>query len=304
MEERTATVVLLNPTAGKGRARAAFPRIREYLGEHHRDAELFLTEAEGDATRLLAELPLPPGSRVVAVGGDGTVHEVALALFEREDVALGVVPMGSGNDVAAQLGAPRDPLAALELALTGAPRAWDMGVVGPHSFLNTVGFALSAETCHWSQRTGRLTGLARYGTAVARAWWHHRPLRLHVDGLREPGEHEVNLMEIGIGDRSGGGFRLTRDAVVDDGLLDVCLVRGLPRWKIPLLAPRALVGRHTGHPSVLYEQATSLRLTLETDTRIHVDGEVRQLARGQHSVRVRPKALRLVAAPTGGRTTS
>lgn len=296
------TVVIVNPAAGKGRGRAEFSRIRDFLGEHHPQAEIFLTEGPGHAARLLQGLPLPPGTMVIAVGGDGTVHEVGTALFEREGVRLGVVPLGSGNDIAAQLYCPEDPLECLSRLFEGEVIPWDMGTIGPHPFLNSVGFALSAETCYWSHRTGRLVGFARYGLAAARAWWTHDPLHVRVDGMRGAGECVVTLIEIGVGDRSGGGFRLTANAVVDDGLLDVCLVKALPRWQIPFLVPKALRGRHLDHPSVVYEQLASFRMGFDADQRIHVDGEVRDLPRGEHSVRVRPRALHLVSCRPAAQT--
>ena len=290
-------VVLLNPAAGKGAVRTRLVPLRERIARLWTDAEIFLTTGPGHAARVLADLPLAPGSTVIGIGGDGTVHELGVALYEREGVALGVVPLGSGNDVAAQLGMPRDPLQALETIRRGVALPWDIGIVGPHPFLNSVGFALSAETCYWSHRTGPLVGLARYGLATARAWWHHRPLRLTIDGTAVAGERSVTMIEIGVGDRSGGGFRITGRAVPDDGLLDVCVVGPLGRWQIPFLAPRARRGRHFDHPSVNYEQLAGFRLRLEKDTPIHVDGEMRELPRGEHSVRVRPRALRLIVAP-------
>lgn len=290
-------LVFANPTAGKGAVRARLVALRERVARLWSDAEVFYTAGPGYAGRVLAQMPLAPGSTVIAVGGDGTVHEIGVALYEREGVALGVVPLGSGNDIATQLGMPRDPLAALQAIHDGVALPWDIGIIGPHPFLNTIGFALSAETCFWSHRTGPLTGLARYGVATARAWWHHRPLRLNIDGTSVGGERLVTMIEIGVGDRSGGGFRITGRAVPDDGLLDVCIVSALGKWQIPFLAPRARKGKHLDHASVHYEQVQGLRLRLEQDTPIHVDGEVRSLPRGEHSVRVRPRALRLIVAP-------
>ena len=296
-EIRPSVVAFANPTAGKGAVGRRLVALRERLVETWPGLEIFITHAAGDAARILHELPLPKGSLVLAIGGDGTVHEIGVALHEREGVAMGVVPFGSGNDVARQLGMPRDPLASLSAIKDGVALPWDLGMVGPFPFLNSVGFALSAETCYWSHRTGPLTGIARYGLATARAWWTHEPLTLGIDGMERSGTRVCTLIEVGIGDRSGGGFFLTREAIVDDGLLDVCLVEALPRWQIPLLAPRARKGEHLDHPSVTYEQRGNFRIQLSQDTRIHVDGEIRELPKGEHSVRVRSRALQLVVGP-------
>jgi diacylglycerol kinase family enzyme len=129
--------------------------------------------------------------------------------------------------------------------------------------------------------------------AALRAWSDHRPVRMGFDGLQASGDHWVSLMEVGIGDRAGGGYRLTPLADPTDGLLDVCLVSALTRWKIPLLIPRARAGRHLNHPKVIYEQVAGFRLRLDSRTLIHLDGELKRLEKGEYSVRVKSKSLRV-----------
>lgn len=284
-------VLLLNPTAGKGRAGRELVHLRSHLIKRGIRADIFLTVAEGDATRILKELDPVPGTVVVAAGGDGTVHEVGTALLGREGISFGVIPMGSGNDYAALMGMSRDPLDNLQHILDGVDRNWDVGLVGDQPFLNSVGFVLSSSVSWFSRRTGPLVGAARYGLAALRAISRHRPLRIGFDGLEQSGDHWVSLMEVGIGDRAGGGFMITPRANPSDGLLDVCMVRAIPRWKMPLLLPRVKRGRHLDHESVIYEQVPSFRIRLEEETLIHVDGELRRLEKGEHSLRVRPRAL-------------
>lgn len=287
-------VLIVNPAAGRGRARAELVALREQFGLRKLTAEIFLTERTGHAAQILEGLQLPEGSTVLAVGGDGTFHEVAVALMGRPGVRLAVLPVGSGNDVAAQLGMPRHVPSALDIVLEDVSIPWDVGQVGPHHFVNSVGFALSAETSYWSQFTGPLKGNLRYLWAVLRAWSKHRALPITFDGLERSGQDWVSLMEIAIGDRCGGGYRLTPKAVPYDGLLDVCYFADVPRWQMPALLPRARNGHHLGLPQVTYQQVGSFRLKLERHTRVHVDGEIRELKRGEHSVRVRPRALHLI----------
>jgi diacylglycerol kinase (ATP) len=284
--------LIVNPTAGKGRGGVELVRLRHFLANRNIEAEVFLTRGEGDAHVLLDGLPLADKSIVVAVGGDGTAHEVGTALLGREvDVTMGVVPLGSGNDYAALLGMPQHPLRALEAILTGHDERWDVGMVGNEPFLNTVGFGFSASVSYHSHHTGPLRGLPRYLLAVGRALRRFRPLTVGVDGLAQSGDRRITLMEVGIGNRCGGGFHLTAQADPKDGLLDVCLVDAMPWWRMPLLLPRGLRGKHIGHPLVLYEKVTGFRLRLDANSIIHVDGEIRVLDRGEHSLRVRPKAI-------------
>jgi diacylglycerol kinase (ATP) len=286
-------VLVLNPSAGKGRAGRELVHLRSHLIQRGIRADVFLTQKEGDATHILDELDPVPGTVVVAAGGDGTVHEVGTALLGREGISFGVIPMGSGNDYAALMGMSHDPLDSLQHILDGVDQSWDVGLVGDQPFLNSVGFVLSSSVSWFSRRTGPLVGLPRYGLASLRAISRHRPTRIGFDGLESSGDHWVSLMEVGIGDRAGGGFKLTPRAHPADGLLDVCIVRALPRWRMPLLLPRAKQGRHLGHDSVIYEQVPSFRIRLEEEVLIHVDGELRRLEKGEHSLRIRPRALRV-----------
>jgi len=290
-------ILILNPSAGKNRAGRELVHLRSHLIARGVRADVFLTRAEGDGRRIVEALDPPEGTLVVAAGGDGTVHEVGTALLERKGLVLGTIPLGSGNDYARLLGMPKDPVACLDAILGGVDRVWDVGQVGERSFLNTAGFALSSSVSWHSRRTGWLTGMARYGVATLRAWSTHRPVRMGFDGLEASGEHRVSFLEVGIGNRAGGGFLLLPRAHPADGLLDVCLMEAVPRWQIPFLLPRARNGRHLGHPRVIYEQVPSFRMRVESRTLIHVDGELAWLERGEHSVRVRPKALRVRITP-------
>lgn len=295
-------VAIVNPSAGRGLGRKAFVQLRELLPRQCADAELYLSQGPGFARRLLSGLALPPGTLVIAAGGDGTVHEVGEALLGREGVSIGVIAVGSGNDVASQLGMPQSVPAALRAILAGPALPWDVGTIGDRPFLNSVGFAMAADTCWWSHQATRLRGVLRYGWGVGRAWWGYRPLTLSFDGTRWAGHHQVAYLEIAIGDRTGGGYRVTPKAEVDDGLLDVCALEAVSRWSILPLAARARSGRHLAHPAVHYEQLASFRLGVGRPTRIHVDGEIDELPQGEHSVRIRPRALSMVVAPGHPRT--
>jgi YegS/Rv2252/BmrU family lipid kinase len=295
-------IAIVNPTAGRGLGRKAFVQLRELLPRQCDDSELYLSHEPGFARDLLQGLPLPPGTTVIAAGGDGTVHEVASALLGRDGVRLGVISVGTGNDVAAQLGMPGNVPEDLRAILNGVALPWDVGVLGSHHFFNSVGFALSADTCWWSHQTTRLRGFLRYASGVGRAWWHYHPIVVGLDGTHWSGRRRIAYLEIAVGNRVGGGYRVPARAVVDDGLLDVCALEGVSRWPLLALAAKARAGRHLGHPSVHYEQIASFRLSVDHPTRIHVDGEVTELPQGEHSVKVKPRALSLIVAPGHPRT--
>jgi YegS/Rv2252/BmrU family lipid kinase len=284
-------VLVLNPAAGKGRAGSELLHLRRSFARRGVELEVFLTNKAGDGERYVSGLELDEHTVVIAGGGDGTAHELAQALLGREHGRLAVLSLGSGNDYAAMMGVPSDLEAALDGLADGSDARWDVGQLGPYMFMNTVGFGFSARVSYLSTSTGPLRGIARYGLAIARAYFAHRPIVLQLDGLHHSGRQAMSLMEIGIGYRCGGGFPLTVNAVPDDGLLDVCIFGALSRLQIPFVLPRALRGRHVGHAKVIYEQLPNFRIGCESDQMIHVDGEIRILERGEHVVRVLPKAL-------------
>jgi len=290
-------VAIVNPSAGRGLGRKAFVQLRELLPRLCEDAELYLSHEPGFAGRLLEGLPLPPGTIVIAAGGDGTVHEVGEALLGREGVSIGVVGVGSGNDIAHQLGMPGNVPEDLRAILAGQAMGWDVGMVGDRCFLNSIGFGMSADTCWWSHQATRLRGIARYAWGVGRAWWGYRPLSVSFDGTRWSGPRQIAYLEIAIGDRAGGGYRVTPRAKVDDGLIDVCVLEAVSRWTLLGLAGSARRGRHLDHEAVHYEQLGSFRLGLHRPTRVHIDGEIVELSQGEHSVRARARALSLIVAP-------
>ena len=291
-------VAIVNPTAGRGLGRKAFVQLRELLPRLCSDAELYLSHEPGFATKLLEGLPLAPGTIVIAAGGDGTVHEIGEVLLGREGVSLGVIAVGSGNDMAHQLAMPSSVPEALRALLAGTALPWDVGRIGDHHFLNSVGFALSAETCWWSHRSTRLRGFGRYFWAVARAWWSYRPVVLELTGTGWSGRRPVAYLELAVGDRAGGGFKVTPRALVDDGLLDLCALEALSRWAILPLAGRARRGAHVEHQAVHYEQLADFGITLDRPTRVHIDGEIVELAAGTHGVSIEPGALQIIVAPS------
>lgn len=290
-------IAIVNPTAGRGLGRKAFVQLRELLPRLCDHPELYISHEPGFAARLLEGLPLDAGTIVIAAGGDGTVHEIGRALFGREGVRLGVIGVGSGNDVAAQLGMPGSVPQDLRAILGGTALPWDAGSIGDFDFVNSVGFALSADTCWWSHQATRLRGVARYVWGVGRAWWAYHPIMVGLDGTAWSGRRKIAYLEIAVGNRVGGGYRVPVQARVDDGLLDVCVLEGISRWPLLPLALKARSGKHLGHEKVRYEQLANFRLSVDHPTRIHVDGEIAELPQGEHSVRVRPRALNMIVAP-------
>lgn len=290
--------LILNPAAGKGRAGRALETTRTFLRERGVEHALHLTEGPGHATELAASAPA--GTVVVALGGDGTVHEVAKGLLRGGSAAdatrgrtLGVVPLGSGNDFAFSLGLrPTDLNMALLRLVSGRTRMVDVAMANGEPFLNSLGSGFDADVAVRVAASPRfLPGVAGYLYAVfASLAVHACPhCRVVVDGELV---HEGPTLLAGVqnGPRTGGGFMFAPTAEPDDGLLDVLVARGITRWETVLLLPRVLRGTHLGHPAIGAWRGREVTVSWQEARPCHVDGEQLPTA-PEYTVSVVPGAL-------------
>ena len=299
---RSGLRVILNPTAGGGRAGRMATAIQAELAARGLDAEVVLTRARGHATELAAEAAADHGL-VVAAGGDGTIHEVANGLLHSgaPNAGLAVLPIGTGNDFAKLLGGRRLERA-LDSILLGATHRVDVGLVrwGDESeyFVNGMGTGIDVEVVRQIAGLPRLRGVARYLVGVLRALRVFDPIRarLRVDG-REI-DKRVMIVGVGNGVSQGGGFYITPDARPDDGRLDLCVIDEMSLPRVLVTLPRLMRGRHVNLSTV--SMLTFSRLEIETEGPLffQLDGELRE-PRGvrRMTVEVLPGALRVAGRP-------
>jgi diacylglycerol kinase (ATP) len=287
-------LVILNPAGNRGRgARLRAPLAKALAGGR---GELALTDAPGAAEKLAAEAARR-GRAIIAVGGDGTLSEVAGGILASgRRVPLGIVPAGSGNDYACEtLRLPRDPLKALEIALHGAPTPMDAGQVNDRYFINSLGVGIDANIAARAERLKRvplLRGKALYQVAsVYEVLFHYSKcpqLRVSLDGAAQD-ERAYALAAVTIGPTYGGGFRINPDADPTDGLFDVCLIVKPGQMRALQLLPMVKQGRHNDQPEVRHLHVRSLVLEAAQPIHAHCDGEVFMAQRCE--ARILPGAL-------------
>ncbi len=275
------------------------------LRENGHEVEAHLTFEGGDAQRFARQAAVNRAELIIAAGGDGTVNEIANGLDEHQvhqegtgrgghlPPRLGIVPLGTANDLAASLGIPRDPAEALFAALNGAAIAADVAKVNGRCFLNvsTGGFGAEAteETPAEVKRAlGPLayliTGVKKFATLEASS------ARFFADKLLYDGP--FLLFAVGNARRTGGGNLLTPRADMCDGLLDICIVKEVPRVEFLALLPDLRNGRHLGHPAVIYEQVRALTVNSEVELSVNADGE--PIAASSFEYQINPQRLLLV----------
>jgi diacylglycerol kinase (ATP) len=274
-----APVIIVNPTAGSGRAATLLPWIRERLAQRP-DAELHVTSRRGEAQDLAARAADDGADRVVAVGGDGTIQEVVngvLAAVSRP--GIGIVPVGSGNDLARSLGLPADPAEAWTVAIGRVTRTLDAALATNGEglrrwFASAGGIGFDAQVAAaMSTRRGWQSGRAGYllTTLTELRHFDNCVLRLVLDG--EPLECRALLVAIANGPYYGGGMRIAPDAEPDDGWLDLCVVGDVSRITAIRQLPNLYRGTHVRHPAVSLHRARVIEVTSDGATRSHLDGE-------------------------------
>jgi lipid kinase YegS len=252
----------------------------EKLREGGHDVRAHVTFDPGDACRFAAEAA-PHADLVVAAGGDGTVNEVVNGLFEGAEGCgrmprLGIVPLGTANDLANGLGIPTDdPEAALVAALTGVEWCVDVPEVNGRRFLNvsTGGFGAEA-TDETSDELKKVIGPLAYVITGVRKF-----VRLETRSARfacgDEVLHDGEFLVFAVGNahRTGGGVNITVEAEMDDRLLDVCIVESMGHMEFAKLAPQLRAGSHVDHPHVTYRKVRSLTVDADEEITVNADGE-------------------------------
>jgi diacylglycerol kinase family enzyme len=283
--------VIVNPAAGRGKV----GRLSGAILKAARDkgAKAFLTEGPGHAAELAGKAP--PGARVVAVGGDGTVHEVLKGLAGT-DKTLGVVPIGSGNDFARMLGLKGLPWPlALEHALFAPEEAVDLGVVNGEPFGASLGLGFDALVAKKALSAPPfLRGMPRYLYALFAVL---KDLRLPEGRVFLDGEEVYRgpllLLAAMNGPAYGGGIPIAPMADPRDGRLAVVLAGRFSRLGVVLILPRLLLGRHLGHKEVRAFSGRVLEAHFAAPVPAHADGELLPEAE-RYRAEIHPLALKVV----------
>ncbi len=265
--------IIANPVSGRGRARRIGERVADLLRERGVNADLMLSEAPGDCERLAREVLAQGVRQIVACGGDGTVHEVINGLAN-SDAILGVVPCGRGNDLARALGLSRDVKAVVNTLMHGVGRAIDLGRVGDRFFSTVASLGFDTAVAQRARsRPSRLGGTASYCLAVLQTLSGYRSPLVRLRGDFGIFEGRVLLAATANAPFYGSGVKIAPDAIVDDGILDVCIVADVSRWTVLRMFLRAYSGAHVGHSAVRVVQTRTLQIESDDSLWIFADGE-------------------------------
>lgn len=289
-------LVIVNPAAGRGRVRREWPRLAKALRAAGVGFDAVETREPGEAIGL-AERAAREYRAIVAAGGDGTVHEVANGLLRAgTGCALGVLPLGSGDDFAKMLPA-RD---AVERIARGIPRAFDAGRITSgvtRFFANGMDIGFGAHAARNVRRVPRpFTGLGAYLGALAMTLLRYPKLqvRLQLDG-GEAFTQTTAMTAVMNGRAFGGSFHVCPEARTDDGELDLLIAQGVGRLEILGLVPKILRGAHTSDPRLKLVRARRVILESEAPLLVEADGEIVLEDARRLEIEVLPAALRVLS---------
>ncbi len=305
--------VILNPVSGRGAGQQTAEVVRRTLTEAQATFEIVETTEQRSAVAQAAQAVREGWDTIAVAGGDGTVNEVLNGIIEASlgtptweagepaASAMGLIPIGTGNDFAWCMGAPiGDVAAACRVLAAGKTRVVDVGRVedelgNVRYFGNNFGAGFDAATTVESYKLRYLPGSLVFLVAVLKTifLYYKAPLvTVHYNDQ----EMELPLLMVSVanGRRTGGMFLIAPQAVQDDGLLDVTLARQVSRLGIFRLIPYFIRGTHATQPTVTVDRTAHIVIASEQDLPVHVDGEIMRTDAHRLEVRVLPSRLRVV----------
>nr|WP_296770323.1 diacylglycerol kinase [Rhodococcus sp. (in: high G+C Gram-positive bacteria)] len=268
----TAVTVLTNPVAGNGRAATVSEAVISRLRERGAHVTTIEGRTPNDALESTKRAVRAGCEALVAVGGDGLVN-LALQAVARTSTALAVAPAGTGNDFARLLGVPLDsPVAAADIVMDARVRAIDLGRARDRWFATVLSSGFDSLVTERANRMRWPTGPLRYNVAMMLELTKLRPIPYTVELDGDAFDVDATLVTVGNGPTYGGGMAICPSAVVDDGVLDVTVVRASSRTRLIRLSPTLYKGTHVSLPEVQTFTAKTVVLTAPGMT-AYADGE-------------------------------
>lgn len=307
--KKSVVMVILNPTAGKGRARKMIPRIKTLLEAHRVRYELIVTEYAGHAIKIAEDAAVQGYKAAVAAGGDGTCNEVANGLLKAgiaaHNTAFFAFPIGRGNDFAFSAGIPKRLDKTVEELKNDTIHYIDAGCVygGDYPegryFINGLGVGFEPLVNLVASSYTRISGALSYLAAVVRIMRNYpEAVPVNISYGKKLLNLETQQVSLCNGRRMGGVFFMGPDAVIDDGKLDLCYVnQPVSGGRILYLVTRFLRGTQKSHPAISFDRTEDVEMTTaDGSERIicHIDGEMVTAGANRITVVLHPASLPVI----------
>ena len=291
MDKRTKIVFIVNPISGTSDKRHIIDLIPKYLDSHRFEYTICKTEHKGHAAEFVGEAIGKGTDVVVAVGGDGTVNEVARSLIHT-DTALGIIPCGSGNGLARHLFIPMSPEGALQVLADCRIEALDYGMIDQEPFFCTCGVGFDAFISDRFAKAGR-RGLLTYIENTLKEGLKYKPdtYEITIDGERQV--YKAFLIACANASQYGNNVYIAPHASMSDGLMDVTLMEPFTMLEAPQIAIQLFNKTITSNSHIRTFRCQHLHIKRSAPGVIHFDGDPKE-ADEELDVRLVPKGIRMV----------
>lgn len=281
--------VLVNPTSANGTTREVWPKIAEEMQRRGLEFETHMTTAVGNATDAVRDALKRGKTTIIAVGGDGTANEAVNGFFSGEtpinpDARLGIISRGTGCDLIKSLGIPKDYPGALDVIAANRERAIDLALVeytqddgspGQRWFANIADVGLGAAVCKRVNRVSKSAGgMLSFltGTLWTALSYKNPHARVIADG-KTVYDGPMILAAAANGNFFGGGMLLAPTASINDGKLELLVVRAMSKLRLFINLPKIYKGKHLSHPKIDLYQVEEIEVIGEKPIAIELDGE-------------------------------
>jgi len=282
---------IVNPISGVGRHKGIEDILRKYLDTKKYSYEVVYTEKAGHAVELSKEGSIQGMDIIVAVGGDGTVNEVAQGLVGTETF-LGIIPTGSGNGLSRHLNIPMNVRRAIEIINKGRVLKIDTAKLNDDLFVSVAGVGFDASVAKKFAKSGK-RGFLSYFKITAGSYHSYkaRKYKLLIDGKELV--RKALFISFANSNQFGNNTSIDPNARIDDGFIDVCIVRRIPFWKTIVVAPLLFIKRFNWTPYIEIIRAREVQVTRKKGKSIHLDGDPKKISK-EFTVKINPSSLHVL----------
>lgn len=295
---------ILNPLSGKGKASHIISRLLNSFTRNDQKPIISSTKKAGEATLLARDAVRQGYTHIIAIGGDGTVNEIVNGIADSH-CTLGVIPMGSGNDFARTLYSGSISIdAVLKTLAQNKQTPIDVGWVRSTNkegetkekyFINGIGIGLDAKVAYEAKKLNWLPNNMIYTMAALKTIMTYDSTTVSIyNNEMIDSEKKYLLISVGNGKSAGGGFYLTPDADLADGVYDICLVKDITLLKILKIFPTVFKGKHGKFPEVKFLRTNELRIQSAEGLPVHIDGEILGLQEADIEIKLKHNALNVI----------
>jgi diacylglycerol kinase (ATP) len=267
-------LVIVNPAAGGGKTLRLLPRVKRWLSESPHE---FSFSIPGSPDEMRSEITKASARGIDAIllsGGDGTVHQ-ALPAIAKTDIPFGFLPCGRGNDFARNIGLPMDLKNNCSLLSNLSFRKLDLPCINkktPFVAIAYVGFDAEVNRLANHQK-GYFGGTLGYITCVLKALKNFKPFEVEITIDDQTFRERVMMVTVANAPFYGGGMKIAPQAIMDDGILDICIVKEIPKWELLQQFPKVFKGTHISHPRIMMKTGHRIKLISNEPREIFADGE-------------------------------